>query len=217
MANTNCRHTGIITLFSRSLGRRGRAASRRNCPQPICSARLAYAHPFDDSTPTSSSRTCGNPPLGHPTGRSILQDNNRPRGSSDESDAVYGSEQRPPRPRGLPQSQKDPASERDSDRPVDQRKNDGVDHASLHCFLRTRKSHCLSKLSGFTAADLIDDTLNPVGRLEDGADLAAVVEKAEDSNAVSILARNALSPGGSSWSPGESPSRTRARTETARV
>ena len=34
---------------------------------------------------------------------------------------------------------KDPASERDSDRPVDQRKNDGVDHASLHCFLRTRR------------------------------------------------------------------------------
>jgi hypothetical protein len=46
------------------------------------------------------------------------------------------------------------------------------------------ESHCLSKLSGFTAADLIDDTLNPVGRLEDGADLAAVVKKAEDSNAV---------------------------------
>jgi hypothetical protein len=42
----------------------------------------------------------------------------------------------------------------------------------------------LSKLSCFTAADLIDDTLNPVGRLEDGADLAAVVKKAEDGNAV---------------------------------
>jgi hypothetical protein len=42
----------------------------------------------------------------------------------------------------------------------------------------------LSKLSGFTAADLIDYMLNPVGRLEDRADLAAVVKKAEDSNAV---------------------------------
>jgi hypothetical protein len=42
----------------------------------------------------------------------------------------------------------------------------------------------LSKLSCFTAADLIDDTLNPVGRLEDGADLAAVVKEAEDGNAV---------------------------------
>jgi hypothetical protein len=46
------------------------------------------------------------------------------------------------------------------------------------------ESHCLSKLSVFTAADLIDDTLNPVGRLEDGADLATVVKKAENSNAV---------------------------------
>ena len=46
------------------------------------------------------------------------------------------------------------------------------------------ESHCLSKLSGFTAADPIDDTLNPVGRLEDGADLAAIVKKAEDSKAV---------------------------------
>ena len=46
------------------------------------------------------------------------------------------------------------------------------------------ESHRLSKLSGFTTADLIDDTLNPVGRLENGTDLAAVVKKAEDSSAV---------------------------------
>jgi hypothetical protein len=49
---------------------------------------------------------------------------------------------------------KEPASERESDRSVDQRKNDGVDHASFYCFLRTRaESHRLSKLSDFTAGD----------------------------------------------------------------
>ncbi len=46
------------------------------------------------------------------------------------------------------------------------------------------ESHRLSRLSGFTAADLIDDTLNPVGRVEDGSDLVAIVKKAEDGNAV---------------------------------
>src|SRR5277367_5462734 len=49
------------------------------------------------------------------------------------------------------------------------------------------ESHRLSELSGLTAANLIDDALNPIGCLEDGADLAAVVKKAEDDNTVRIL------------------------------
>jgi hypothetical protein len=60
---------------------------------------------------------------------------------------------------------------------------DSIMPASIASCARA-ESHRLSKLSGFTAADLFDDTFNPVGRLEDGADLAAVVKKAEDGNAV---------------------------------
>ena len=35
--------------------------------------------------------------------------------------------------------------------------------ASIASCATPAELHCLSKLSGFTAADLIDDTLNPVG------------------------------------------------------
>ena len=98
-------------------------------------------------------------------------------------------------------SEEEPACERDGDGPVDQRKNDEVDHVSLYCRLALpshSKSHRLSELSGLAAADLIDNALNPIGCSEDCADLAAVVKKAEDGNAVGSFARNALSPGGKS-------------------
>jgi hypothetical protein len=48
------------------------------------------------------------------------------------------------------------------------------------------------------AADLIDQALEPIGGFEDRADFAAVVEKAEDGHPSGPLARNALSPRGSS-------------------
>ncbi|MGB7976767.1 MAG: hypothetical protein WCF81_21020 [Roseiarcus sp.] len=86
--------------------------------------------------------------------------------------------------------EKEPTCERDGDGPVDQRKNDGVDHVSVYCRLAASlpaESHRLSNLSGLAAADLIDDPLNPIGCSEDGADLATVVKKAEDGNAVRIL------------------------------
>src|SRR5277367_149789 len=57
------------------------------------------------------------------------------------------------------------------------------------------ESHRLSELSGLTAADLIDDALNPIGCLEDGADLAAVVKKAEDGNAARVLREERLVAG----------------------
>src|SRR5277367_5436934 len=57
------------------------------------------------------------------------------------------------------------------------------------------ESHRLSELSGLTAADLIDDALNPVGCLEDGADLAAVIKKAEDGDAVRIFRKERLVAG----------------------
>jgi hypothetical protein len=75
----------------------------------------------------------------------------------------------------------EPASERDCDGPIDQGKNDGVDHhgspLAACSFVGVRaKSHRLTELSGPAAADLIDDALEPVGCWEDRADLASVVE-----------------------------------------
>jgi hypothetical protein len=92
----------------------------------------------------------------------------------------------------------EPARERDGDGPVDQRKNDGIDHVSLSCCLAASlpvESHRLSELSGLTATDIIDDALNPISCLEDGADLAAVVKKAEDGDAVRILRQERLVAG----------------------
>jgi hypothetical protein len=65
----------------------------------------------------------------------------------------------------------------------------------LPCRFSPAESHRLSELSGLNAADLIDDALNPIGCPEDGANLPAVVKKAEDSNAVRILREERLVAG----------------------
>ncbi len=62
----------------------------------------------------------------------------------------------------------------------------------LPCGFSPAESHGLSELSGLAAADLINDALNPIGCLEDGADLASVVKKAEDGDAARILRQERL-------------------------
>ena len=64
-------------------------------------------------------------------------------------------------------------------------------------FLSHAESHRMSELSGLAAADLIDDALNPIGRLEDGADLPSS-KRPRTATPFESVAKNALSPGGNS-------------------
>jgi hypothetical protein len=120
------------------------AALKAQLPATYLFGASAYAHSFDEFRANLSSlqtikSDVRRPPLGHPTGRSIGEQSAA--GAAPMKATLFMAQNTNNdhlvRAACL-NRKKEPASERDSDGPVDQRKNDGVDHASLHCFLRTR-------------------------------------------------------------------------------
>src|SRR5580704_5862434 len=59
-------------------------------------------------------------------------------------------------------------------------------------FIFRAQSHRLTELPCLAAADLINNALEPVGRREDRADLARIIEKPKDGNAVRFLGEERL-------------------------
>jgi hypothetical protein len=154
VANTNCRRTGFIIaflLFSRSPRPEDNqtAALKAQLPATYLFGASAYGHSFDDfRTKVSSLRTIKAHML-----RPSARPSNWPRHSIGRTIGRRASPIKATlfvaqntnnhflvRP-GCLNCKKEPASERDSDGPVDQRKNDGVDHASLFCYLAHARNH----------------------------------------------------------------------------
>jgi hypothetical protein len=152
--HTNCRRTGFIIallLFSRSPRPEDNqtAALKAQLPATYLFGASAYGHSFDDfRTKVSSLRTIKAHML-----RPSARPSNWPRHSIGRTIGRRASPIKATlfvaqntnnhflvRP-GCLNCKKEPASERDSDGPVDQRKNDGVDHASLFCYLAHARNH----------------------------------------------------------------------------